>query len=381
MKIPLFKNYSNREDTQEISKIIKSGRNWAIGEKISEFENKLSEYLKVKYSLVFNSGTSALHALMITSGIKPNDEVIVPSFSFISTANSPLFVGAKPVFADIKENTFGLDYKDVEKKITKHTKAILTVHYGGCSCQINKLKNIARHHRLLLLEDAAESLGSSFKNKKVGSFGAAAIFSFCGPKVISTGEGGALVTNSRKIYEQAKLIRSHGRLDKSNYFSSLEKPNYVNLGYNFRMSNLAASLGVTQLKKIEKIISLRQENALYLNSKLSTVKEIIIPEAPPGHRHIYQMYTIRIKSGKEKRDKLKKFLNEKGVSAKIYFDPIHLSNFYKNMGYDQIKLPITEKMYMEVLTLPMYPDLTKTEMDYIIRNIKKFFQNEKKRSS
>ena len=381
MKIPLFKNYSNREDTQEISKIIKSGRNWAIGEKISEFENKLSEYLKVKYSLVFNSGTSALHALMITSGIKPNDEVIVPSFSFISTANSPLFVGAKPVFADIKENTFGLDYKDVEKKITKHTKAILTVHYGGCSCQINKLKNIARHHRLLLLEDAAESLGSSFKNKKVGSFGAAAIFSFCGPKVISTGEGGALVTKSRKIYEQAKLIRSHGRLDKSNYFSSLEKPNYVNLGYNFRMSNLAASLGVTQLKKIEKIISLRQENALYLNSKLSTVKEIIIPEAPPGHRHIYQMYTIRIKSGKEKRDKLKKFLNEKGVSAKIYFDPIHLSNFYKNMGYDQIKLPITEKMYMEVLTLPMYPDLTKTEMDYIIRNIKKFFQNEKKRSS
>lgn len=365
-KIPLFKIYWDKEDVKAITEVIKRGMNWATGPKIEEFEQKLAKYVGTKYALVFNSGTSALHSLMLAFGIGPGDEVIVPSFTFIATANAPFFVKAKPVFAEIEEETFGLDPKDVEKKITKKTKAIIPIHYGGCSCKIKELKRIAKKYNLILIEDAAESLGAKVDNTKIGTFSDSAVLSFCQNKIITTGEGGAVVTNSKDIFEKLKIIRSHGR-EESNR-------DYLNLGYNFRMSDIIAALGLSQIRKINKIIKMRRENADYLTNKLAGIKDIILPIPPKNYFHVYQFYPIRVKRGKKLRNNLKDYLDKKGIMTKVYFEPVHLTSFYKKtFGYKKGDLPITEKISNQVLALPIYPNLTKQEINYIVENIIKFF--------
>jgi len=369
-KIPLFKIYWDEEDVKSVAEAIKAGINWATGPNVEKFEELIVDYVGAKYAVTFNSGTSALHAALLAHGIKQNDEVIVPSFTFIATANVPLFVGAKPVFADIEEETFGLNPEDVKEKITKKTKAIISIHYGGCPCKIRELREIAEEHSLILIEDAAEALGARIGDKKIGTFGDSAVFSFCQNKIITTGEGGAVITNSREIYEKLKLIRSHGRLETQDYFSSTEYMDYMTLGYNFRMSNIIAALGVAQFKKIDKIVEMRRENARYLTRNLSKIKGVTTPNPPQGYFHVYQMYTIRTKN----RDELMKHLADKGIMTKVYFHPVHLTHFYKNeLGY-KCKLPITEQISLQVLTLPMFPSLTREEMDYITEKIKKFFE-------
>ncbi len=373
-KIPLFKIHTDQADIDAVTRVVKSGRNWAIGPEIDEFEKALADYVGVKYALVFNSGTSALHALMLAYGFGPGDEIIVPSFTFIATSNAPLFVGAKPVFAEIEENTFGLDPADIERKITKNTKAIIVIHYAGNPCLIEQIKIIADKHKLILIEDSAGSMGSLVGNKKIGTFGDSAMFSFCGPKVIATGEGGAVVTNNKDVYEKMKLVRSHGRLETENYFSATGYMDYICLGYNLRMSSMTAALGLSQLQKIDTLIDLRKKNSEYLNKALSTIKQISLPKARENNVNIYQLYTIYVKGGQLQRDNLKKYLNDKGITAKIYFEPIHTTSFYQTLGHKKGDLPRTEKISSEVLTLPMYPDLTKEEMDYIAQEINTFFK-------
>ncbi|MGB5926286.1 MAG: DegT/DnrJ/EryC1/StrS family aminotransferase [Dehalococcoidia bacterium] len=372
-KIPLFKIYWDNEDLETVAEAIQRGMFWAIGPNIEKFEEMLSRYVGTKYALVFNSGTSALHAVLVAYGIGPGDEVIVPSFTFIATANAPLFVGAKPVFADIEEKTYGLDPEDVEAKVTARTKAIIPIHYGGCPCLIEELRETARKHNLLLIEDAAESLGATVDGKRVGSFGNAAILSFCSNKVITTGEGGAVVTDSVDICEKLKLIRSHGRAETANYFSSTDYMDYIALGYNFRMSDITAALGIAQLKKIDTVIEMRRRNAEMLSARLSRNAEIEVPRPPDDFFHVYQMYTVRVNKGKERRDALSAYLAEQGIMTKVYFHPVHQSHFYKSeLGY-KCDLPITESLSRQVLTLPMYLALTEQEIDSIADQVATFF--------
>ncbi|AKB84295.1 DegT/DnrJ/EryC1/StrS aminotransferase family protein [Methanococcoides methylutens] len=372
-KIPLFKIHSDKNDLDYVSRVIKRGSFWAIGPEVKDFEENIAEYIGTKYAVVFNSGTSALHALMIAYGISETDELIVPSFTFISTANAPQFTRSKPVFAEIEENTFGLDPEDVNEKITSKTKAILPIHYGGCPCQIRELREIADDHNLLLIEDAAEAMGSKLNNKKIGTFGDSAMFSFCQNKIISTGEGGAITTESDDIYNKLQLILSHGRQDTENYFSSAKSMDYVMLGHNFRMSSIIAALGLSQLQKIDDNISLRREKANYLNNKLSHLSNISLPVFSDDYYCVYQMYTIRVKNNL--RDSLSTYLSNKGIMTKIYFPPVHLTSFYKSsFGYKSGYLPITEKVSKEVLSLPIYPSITFEEMDYIIKCISDFFE-------
>jgi len=371
--IPLFKIFWDEQDAENVTEVIRSGMNWATGPNVQEFEARITQYLGIEYAVTFNSGTSALHAILATYGIGEGDEVIVPSFTFIATANAPLFVGAKPVFADIEEKTYGLDPEDVEKKITSKTKAIMPIHYGGSPCFIRELEQVAERHNLLLIEDAAESIGAQVDGKKVGSFGDAAIFSFCAPKVITTGEGGAVVTNSKEVYENLKLMRSHGRFEPADYFSTSEYLEYVTLGYNFRMSNITAALGIAQFEKVDRIIEMRRRNAEMMSAKLSKIPEIELPHSPDGFFHIYQMYTIKVKEGQGKRDALSAYLAEKGIMTKVYFPPVHFTHFYKNkLGYN-CDLPVTDRLSGQVLTLPMYPSLTEEEINYITDEVAIFF--------
>lgn len=372
--IPLFKIYSDENDIRYVTNVLKRSSYWTSGPEIRGFEDKISEYVGTKYAITFNSGTSATHALLLAYGIKEGDEVIVPSFSFISTANAPLFVGAKPVFADIEEKTSGLDPEDLKEKITPKCKAIMPIHYAGCPCLIEEIKEIAEDHNLLLFEDAAESFGAKLSGKMTGTFGDAGILSFCQNKVITTGEGGALVTDSGELYEKLKLIRSHGRLETGDYFSSAENMEYVSLGYNFRLSSLSAALGISQLKKAGEIISMRRKNSAYMNEKLSHLNGVTIPDLGDEFYHVYQLYSIRV--NENIRDSLINHLVENGISSKIYFSPIHLTSFYKKtFGYTNGQLPVTENVSRETLTLPMFPELSKSEMDYIVETISNYIED------
>jgi len=372
-KVPLFKMYCDDDDIQSVVSILKRGMFWGLSNETLQFEKMLTEITGTKHCVVFNSGTSALHAIMIAYGIKNPEEVIVPSFTFIATANAPLFVGAIPRFSDIEESTYGLDPKDVNTKITEKTKAIIPVHYAGNVCKIEELRELAHDSKVLLIEDAAAALGSSKGKKMAGSFGDSSIISFAWNKITTSGEGGAVLTDSKEIYEKLILIRSHGRIDKENYFMSANSPDYVTLGYNWRISAMTAALGLSQLKKLDNLINMRIKNSEYLSSQLSKFSFIETPKNSDSGICNYMMYTIRIKSGKKVRDQLHSFMTKKGIQTKVIFEPIHLTEFYrKKYGYKEGLLPITELVSHEVLTLPMFPHLQKHEMDYIIESVHEF---------
>jgi perosamine synthetase len=378
-EIPLFKIYWDEEDIEAVTNIIKKGTYWATGPQIKEFAERIAEYVETKYAVAFNSGTSALHAILMAYDIKEGDEVIVPSLTFISTANATLFVGAKPVFAEIEDTTYGLDLEDVRKRITNKTRAIIPVHYGGCPClHIKELKQIAEENNLLLIEDAAAALGAKIGNEKVGTFGDAAMFSFCQSKIISTGEGGIIVTDSKEIYEKLKLIVSHGRAENADYFSSAELMDYIAIGYNFRMPTMNAALGISQLKKIDRIIDMRRKNAEHYTSNLIDIDGIKPWIHPDDFYHVYWIYTVEVENGL--RDNLKKYLADEGISSKLYYDQIHLTRFYKEkFRFKEGDLPVTGEICKKILSLPMYPTLTKEEINYITEKIDIFLRREREK--
>ena len=370
-KVPLFKILVEKEDINNISKVIKRGMHWAEGPEIIEFENKLAKYLGVEHCITMNSGTSALHAIMLSQNIKKNDEILVPSFTFISTVNSALMVDAKPKFVDIETDTYGMDPKKLEKVISKNSKIIMPIHYSGLPCQIEKIRTIAKKHKKILIEDSAESIGAKVNGKKVGTFGDASIFSFAGNKVLTTGEGGAITTNSSTLAKKLKLIRSHGR-KIGNYFLSTNKPEYTQIGYNWRMSSITAAIGISQLEKIEKIISLRRKNANSLNSHFKKIPEIVIPPEPKNSKHVYQLYSILVPNSTQ-RNKLQKFLESKGIMSKVFFYPVHETTYYKKMQQYSL-LKNTEDVSKRILSLPLYPTMTKQDLNLIKDSISEYFE-------
>ena len=372
--IPLFKNYITPEDCETIESVIKRRMGWANGPEIEKFEAHLAEVVGTKYGVAFNSGTSALHCVLESIGVK-DKEVIVPSFSFISSANAIIMAGGVPVFVDIENRTFGMDAYDLKQKITPKTAAIIVVHYAGhCVGDIREIMDIAEEHGIPVIEDAAEALGSTFHGLPVGSIGLASIVSFAPTKVISTGEGGAAFTNSKEIHDKLKLLRSHGREETQDYFTTIDYMDYISMGYNFRMPTICAALGLSQLGRLKEHIEYRRKISTLYKDALIGVPDINLPTEIEGILHTYQMYTITIPAGHEKRDALQKYLKKKGVSTKVYFKPIHKTHYYKNiLGYD-IELPQTERLSDTVLTLPIYPDLTKKQVLYISKLIKTFFK-------
>lgn len=371
MHIPLYKVLSDKEDVNAVARVINRGTGWAIGPEVEEFEKELSKFVGTEYCVTLNSGTSALHAILAAYKIGMGDEVIVPSFTFIATVNCTLFVNAAPTFADIERDTYGLDYRKVKQKLNKRTRAIIPIHYGGTPCDIFRLKNLAEDNNVLLIEDAAESIGSTFKNKKIGSIGDSSIISFCGNKIMTTGEGGAVLTNSKEIHHKLNLIRSHGRNEIQNYFASSESPDYVELGYNWRISSITAAIGLSQLKKINLLIDLRRQNSKRLSDKLSKFTWIRTPQDSSDRFNVYQMYTIELVSS-ELRENLRKYLSGRGITCKIYFDPVHKSKYYaETLGVKEL-LPVTEDVSGKVLSLPMFPTLSKEEIEYMVETIAEF---------
>jgi len=374
-RIPLFSIYNDLQDQAAVCSVVRRGSFWTDGPEIRILEQKIAGSIGVTNALCFNSGTSALYALLLASNLE-GSEVIVPSFTFIATASTVILAGATPIFAEIEPMTFGLDFEDVVRKMTTRTKAIIIVHYGGSGARDSeRIRELCEHKGILFLEDAAESFGSKIGLKIAGSIGTAAILSFCQNKIITTGEGGAVVTNSRVLYERLKLLRSHGRVEdgQQGYFASTADNEYSDFGHNFRLSSINAALGISQLEKLESIINQRKRNASFYNKGLSDFPEINCPWPLPDFEHLYQMYTITLQS-EEMRNQLQRYLSDYGIQSKVYFNPVHLKLAYrKKYGYKPGDLPITEELSKRVLTLPMSATFNFYELQYVVSAIKRFF--------
>lgn len=371
--IPLYKIYFDDLELENLKEVIESGKYWTGGHTAKKFEEKIATLAKKTIGLSFNSGTSALFALMKALEFQPGDEVIVPSFTFIATSNSVIFGNANPVFAEIENSSFGLDPQDVNERITSKTKAIFPIHYGGGACRIQELREIATDNNLILIEDAAEALGGTVGNIPIGSLGDFSMFSFCGNKVVTTGEGGMLVTDDTKLANKISLLRSHGRDDRGTYFQSNKSFDYVTLGHNWRMSDITAAVGLAQLTKLDFLISERQNKASHYSQKLKNCTRLSIPKPKKEDSHTFQMYTILLKDS-EDRDPLKDYLAENGIMSKIYFDCVHLTSYYRNRyNYKEGDLPITEDISKRVLTLPIFPTLKTKEIDFVSNKILDFF--------
>jgi len=371
-KIPHYKVFVEKEDVSQISKIIKRGMFWALGPEIDEFEKSIAKFVGSKYCVSFNSGTSSLHASLLSLNLKAKSEIIVPSFTFIATVNSALMVNSIPKFIDIENERFGINPQLINSQITNKTQVIIPVHYSGCPCKIEEIQDIAKKNKLFLIEDAAEALGSKSKNTSIGTFGDLAIFSFAGNKSLTTGEGGCVVTNSKKFFDKLKLLRSHGRNENQNYFSSTSTPEYVQLGYNWRMSSITAAIGISQLSKIKKIISMRRKLAKNYTKKLKNLSAIEVPQEPKEVFHTYQFYNILLPNSII-RDNLLKYLEQKGIMTKVFFYPVHLTKFYKQ-NLKKTVLPITENISNRILSLPLYPGMNKEEQSYVCDSIFEYFE-------
>jgi perosamine synthetase len=368
-KIPLYKIYWDEDDVDAVSNVIRRGMFWTGGESVGNFEEEVAKVAGSKHGIAFNSGTSAQLAILNSLGISTGDEVIVPSFTFISTCNTVVHTGAKPVFAEIEGETFGLDAQDVERKITSKTKAIIPVHYAGTSCKIDEIMKVADENNIYVIEDAAEALGSVYNGKPVGSSGIAAMYSFCGNKVITTGEGGMLVTNNDEIMESLHLVRSHGRTDKGSYFSSSESFDYISLGHNWRISEITAELGRSQLRKLSMVVNMRRDVAKMYAEVLDGLP-LIYPNPSKAPGHIYQMYTVLFENNSA-RENVRNTLSSEGIMSKIYFNCVHLTTSYKEMfDTGEGLLPVTEDLAERVLTLPMFPTMTADEVQLVGKIIK-----------
>ncbi|MBN2111271.1 MAG: DegT/DnrJ/EryC1/StrS family aminotransferase [Methanosarcinaceae archaeon] len=355
--IPIAKPQLGESEIQAVSDVLRSGM-IAQGQRVADFEQAFAGYVGVDHAIAVNSGTAALHASLLAHGIGPGDEVITSPFSFIATANSIMFTGARPVFSDVDRDTFNLDPGQVCEKITGRTKAIMPVHLYGHPADMKAFVQIAEDNDLVLIEDACQAHGATFNGKKAGSFGTGS-FSFYPTKNMTTSEGGMITTDDEKIAKRARMVREHG--SRQRYLHEM-------LGYNLRMTDICAAIGLVQLQKLDSYTSARQRNAQMLTEGLQGIEGITCPVVRQGCTHVFHQYTIRT----QYRDELVSFLMDKGIGTGIYYPiPIHMQPYYQELGYAD-KLPVAEELSREVLSLPVHPQLTEEEIGYMIDTIRQW---------
>lgn len=364
-EIPLCIPFTGEEEKQAVSEVIDSGW-YAHGPKNRELEENFAKYLGVDHALTMNSCTSCIH--LAIEGLGITGEVILPSFTFVASANAVITGGAEPVFADIEEDTCCIDPEAIEELIGPKTEAIMPVHYGGQSADMRAIMEIAGQHNLLVIEDSAETIGGEHHGQKAGTFGVGC-FSFYPTKNMTTGEGGILTTNDDELAKKVKALLAHG-IDKTTYERENREESWYRsasyVGYNFRMSNILAAIGVEQLKKLEKMNNRRRQLARELSEALSEVSELSLPIERQDNKHVYQMYTVRVRGGID-RDNFVKALNDKGVGASVHFyPPVHLMPPYQVDRYRKGDLSVTEEVMGEIVTLPMYPQMKSEELSYMV---------------
>ena len=372
-KIPLCIPYTGQEEKDAVSQVIDSGW-YAHGPKNHEFEEGFAEFLGVKHAFSMNSCTSALH--LAVEGLGITGEVILPSFTFVASANAVITGGGRPVFADINYDTCNISPESIERLITPDTQAIMPVHYGGQSADMTAIMQLAEKYKLHVIEDSAETIGGTHQGKMTGTFGVGC-FSFYPTKNLTTGEGGMLTTDDDDLARKVKALMAHG-IDKTTYERESKEKAWFRaaslIGYNFRMSNILAAIGVEQLKKLPEMNLKRQVNSTKLTLGLSSIPGVQVPIEKPENKHVYQMYTIRVNP--EIRDEFVRQLISKGIGASIhFFPPVHQMVPYKGPEFRKDDLPVTEKVIREIVTLPMYPQLVDDDITYLVDSVRETLTN------
>jgi perosamine synthetase len=367
--IPLGRPSINQQEVNNVTKVLNSG--WLThGEYNLELEELIKKYFQVNYVCLLNSCASALLVSLLALDLPPNGEVILPSFTFSASANAIVLAGLKPIFAEIDYQTGNLDVSKLNNVITNKTVAIMPVHFAGQSCDMSAIMKLALKHKLKVVEDSAECIGGKWKNKFAGTFGDLGCFSFWATKNLTTGEGGAVITNSAKLADKIKTLSAHGISSSTLQREKQTKPwlrNATVAGYNFRLSNLQAAVGVAQMKKLKNFNQKRRQLSQRLTKKLSPIPQIITPTEVKNTFHVYQMYAIKL-NGVDRTEFIAK-LKALGIQASVHFDPpVHRQSFYKKFSTQS--LPITDKLSQTEVTLPMYPDMTFKDIDYIAATIK-----------
>jgi perosamine synthetase len=355
VQIPVARPAIGQDEISAVTAVLESGM-LASGERVAEFEKKFADYCGTTHAVAINNGTAALHAALLAADIGVGDEVIVPSFSFIATASAVSMTGAKPIFVDVNEQTFGIDPAQVEGSVTPKTKAVIGVHLFGQPFDVPGIQQVCESHNLTLIEDAAQAHGAMYNGEKTGGFGQFGCFSFYATKNMTTGEGGMVTTSDKAYNERLRLLINHGQSEK--YL-------HTRLGYNYRMTDVAAAIGLVQLKKLEKFNMRRRKNAEYYDTHIS-VKGLVTPAVAQGMHHVYHQYVIRLTDEfPMKRADFMEYLKVKGIGTAVHYPiPIHHQPVYARAN-EPNTCPISTSLASSVLSIPVHPLLDQKELAYI----------------
>lgn len=374
MPIPYSTQTIRKQDIDSVIKVLRSS--WlTTGPWVQRFEQKVAAFVGARYAVAVANGTAALHTACFGIGISPGDEVITTPYSFVGTANCVLYCGGKVVLADIEEVGFGIDPDQVEAKITKKTKAIIAVDFAGLPCDWARLKKIATHHKLSLVADAAHSLGARYRGKAVGTLADVTCFSFHPVKTITTGEGGMVVSNSKAIYERMKRFRTHGmvkgvRKNEPWYYEMRD------LGFNYRLTDMQSALGLSQLDRVKSFVNSRKRLVQRYTKAFGSLAYLHLPPGDTEEKQSsWHLYALRIDFDSLRKSKQQLFAQAKraGIALQVHYIPIHLHPYYREtFGFKSGDFPLSEKAYNQEVSLPLYPTLTQTQQNKVIRLIQAF---------
>jgi perosamine synthetase len=365
--IPINLPEIGEEEIEAVVKVMRKGlltNALGVGPMVTKFEKNFAKFAGTKHAVAVNTGTAALHSAIVAAGVKQGDEVILPSFTFVATAEAVVLAGGKPVFADIDPETYHLAPEEIEKAVSKKTKAIVPVDLYGLPVDIKPIRKIAAKHDLAVVEDAAQAHGATYAGKPAGFFADAACWSLYASKNMTTGEGGVVTTDSEEMAETLRLIRTHG--EKAKYASLM-------LGYNYRMSEIQAAIGMVQLEKLPSFVAKRRENAKRLTKLLVTSDRLKLPTESEERQHSWYLYTVRLKNATEnERNRIVEELRRKDIGAEVYYvNPVHLMPYYRE-SFGKRRLPETEKAAKQVFSLPIHPGVTEAQVDYIGKTLLQF---------
>lgn len=365
--IPVQRPSIGKEELTAVGKVFDTG--WlGMGSKVKEFEEAVGAFLGAKHVVATNTGTTALHLALDAIGLKPGDEVVAPSLTYVATIQAITATGAVPVFYDVEEGTLNMDLSDAERKITDKTKAIMPVHYRGVPCDMDRVLALAERFGLRVVEDAAQAFGSHYKGKKIGSFGDLTCFSFDPIKNVTCGEGGAVVTQSAELLDLLQRKRILG-IDKDTWSRYHDKRSWfydvATQGYRYHMGNINAAIGLVQLKKFSAMNDRKISIAKTYDREFAKLEKFKLPRTDYDGLSLF-IYIIRVLKN---RERLMKFLEERGISTGVHYIPSHLFSFYRRKV---AKLPVTEKVYKQILTLPLFPDMTDEQVERVISAIKEW---------
>ena len=371
MNIPYGRQWIEDDDIAAVVETLKSDY-LTTGPKVAEFEKALAEYTGAKYAVAVSNGTAALHIACLAAGIQEGDEVITTPLTFAASSNCVLYCGGKTVFADVDPRTYNIDPEDVRRKITDRTKAIIPVHLSGQPCNMDAIHKIAEEYHLIVIEDAAHAIGAEYRGQKIGSLSDMTEFSFHPVKHVTTGEGGAVTTNSEELYQKLLLFRTHGITRNPDLMTRCEGGWYyqqLDLGYNYRITDIQCALGISQLKKLDRSLARRREIARRYDEAFRDVPGLIIPYQAPEALNSYHLYILQFTDVDRKA--AYDMLQEAGIHVNVHYIPTYTFPYYRTHGYADTCCPNAEKIYGNILSIPMYYGITDEEIEYVIENVKK----------